>query len=286
MTELELRRFGEVAQQLKLTIPDSPEAADAEAEMLVGLTHGGNWGVAALVSARTEAQPGRRTDLAAHSARLTYREYAALGLRGFSDRETVAFYAKAWESRFPKPMTGETVALPDEAFPVRVAGAHVGANAGDNEWYTPPEYIAAARAVMGDIDLDPASTAEANEVVGASKFYTEADNGLRHVWGGRVWMNPPYARPLIDDFCAKLADAYAMGPVEQAVTLTNNATETGWFHALAEVGAAIAFPRQRVKFWHPRKESVPLQGQACFYLGENVQAFRDEFIQFGFTVLL
>lgn len=166
------------------------------------------------------------------------------------------------------------------------AGAHVAANAGDNEWYTPPEYITAARLVMGGIDLDPASTYEANEVVRAEKIYTEGDNGLAHGWGGRVWMNPPYARPLIDEFCAKLAEEYAADNVKQAITLTNNATETGWFHALAEVGAAIAFPRHRVKFWHPRKEATPLQGQACFYLGENIQSFRDEFVQFGFTVTL
>lgn len=173
-----------------------------------------------------------------------------------------------------------------DAFNEALGRAHVGNNSGDNEWYTPVEYIDAARLVMGGVDLDPASSATANEVVGAARFFTEADDGLRQEWAGRVWMNPPYARPLIDGFCGTLADSYADGNVTEACVLVNNATETGWFHALAEVASAMCFPRHRVKFWHPEKESAPLQGQAVIYLGENVETFRAVFVQFGFTVQL
>jgi phage N-6-adenine-methyltransferase len=164
---------------------------------------------------------------------------------------------------------------------------HRAQGTGENEWYTPAEYIEAARRVLGAIDLDPASSDDAQRVVQAKDYFTREQDGLTRKWKGRIWLNPPYSQPAIQQFAEKLVAEYEAHRVREAIVLTHNYTDTAWFHALASVSTAILFTRGRVGFVNPEGKSCnPTQGQAFFYLGDKPGAFKQEFSGFGFLVRL
>ena len=159
---------------------------------------------------------------------------------------------------------------------------HVTNNSGNNEWYTPSEYIEAARECMGSIDTDPASNDIAQKVVQAETYYTIETNGLEREWNGNVWMNPPYSSDLIYQFIEKLKTE--RGNYNQAIVLVNNATETKWFYELVSLSSCVCFPKARIKFYMPDgKTGAPLQGQAILYIGENKEKFEECFKGFGWT---
>jgi phage N-6-adenine-methyltransferase len=163
---------------------------------------------------------------------------------------------------------------------------HVSHNSGENEWYTPPQFIEAARLAMGSIDTDPASSELANRTVQAGKYYTAEQDGRDKKWGGNVWMNPPYSQPLITEFIDAFVRKYNAGEFQQACVLVNNATETNWYQSLLTYASAVCFIKGRVKFIDKsgNPSGAPLQGQTVLYFGNREKSFIDAFSEFGIVL--
>ena len=190
----------------------------------------------------------------------------------------------------------KTASIPEKEFETKVAlgrekiqdaikSAHVSNNSGENEWYTPPQYIEAAREVMGSIDLDPASSAKANKTVQAKRFYTKRDSGLTKKWKGNVWMNPPYAQPLITEFSEKLISE--LKNINQAIVLVNNATDTEWLQDMMQYANMFCFVEKRIKFLDVTGNPTgsPLQGQVILYFGQNSEDFSNVFCEYGLILV-
>lgn len=134
------------------------------------------------------------------------------------------------------------------AAPAPGQSPHQAAYSGEVEYYSPPEWLAAARACMGGIDLDPASCELANQHVRAGRWHGREDDGLAQPWRGRVWLNPPYNREPMAAFVDKLL---ASPEVEQAIVLGRSSLSCGWGQALLRAASAVCFPAKRAHFYRP-----------------------------------
>ena len=152
---------------------------------------------------------------------------------------------------------------------------------GNTSWYTPKVYIEAARQVLGQIDLDPASCAEANKIVQAKRYFTIDDDGLTKPWTGKVWLNPPYARGVISHFIRKLISSDC-----EYLCLVNSALDTAWAADLITDADAVCLVRGRIRFIKPGGEraGAPPIGQMIAYGGPNDHDFETAFRQFGIII--
>lgn len=152
----------------------------------------------------------------------------------------------------------------------------------EGDFYTHPEIVEAARTAMGAIDLDPASCADANRVVQATRFFGAKENGLLHDWAGNVWLNPPYGK-WGGDWVPKLLLEWRSGRVTQmcALATTRVITAQG-FHPLVRQASAMWVGCGRWKFWGP-KAGEPDEGHVVFYFGTRVDEFRAAFSDIGTT---
>jgi hypothetical protein len=171
--------------------------------------------------------------------------------------------------------------------------AYVGSQPGEkrdsDSWFTPVQYIEAARSALGGIDYDPYSNDAAQAVVQAAVYHTiDNPNPERGVSWPKVrtcWMNPPYSGDNALKAAAKFVEAFAYDRFERGIVLVNNATETRMFRALAKESAAICFTDHRIAFYNADGKTVSAntRGQAFLYFTHDGrwEAFSERFREFG-----
>ena len=171
--------------------------------------------------------------------------------------------------------------------------AHVEKNSGHEEWYTPPLIVDLVKYYFEseEIDLDPASSHKANEIIGAKYYITKDQDALdpKHQWvqehdGIKTIYNPPYTRVIVQSFAEKFIGVMKDNPHVEGIWLSNNFTETKTGSMLLENCKTVCFPTKRIKFVDEnlRPQKMPLQGQMILGFGTvNPNWFRDVFGYIG-----
>lgn len=75
-----------------------------------------------------------------------------------------------------------------------------------------------------------------------ARYYKKADDGLKTLWSGVVWCNPPYGRD-VGKWVEKCSNYNGV-----AVMLLPARTDTKWFHEYIYKKAEIRFIKGRLKF--------------------------------------
>lgn len=137
-----------------------------------------------------------------------------------------------------------------------------------NEYYTPPYLAEAIRDFLGGIDLDPASCEEANKVIGATRFYSQALDGLSLPWGSKanpqtVFCNPPggklHNRSQAKMFWNKALSQQCQGNIKEGVLLffNPNILQTSQHDCILPVTSyPICFLDHRVKYLDQNGQTV------------------------------
>lgn len=158
---------------------------------------------------------------------------------------------------------------------------HINSDSGSDEYYTPQEIIEAARRTMGEIDLDPASSSEANKRVKTLWFFDQHNDGLKAEWRGRVWMNHPFGRTTNRPWIKKLVSEYESGRVTEACCITFASTSEEWFRPLLAFPQCYIHGRTNYFLADGTPKKGVTKGSVITYLGKNVEKFKVEFQSFG-----
>lgn len=155
-------------------------------------------------------------------------------------------------------------------------------DSGEVEYYTPTEIVEAARRLMGQIELDPFSSAMANNRVRASRYFTPKENGLAQPWiTPAFWMNHPFGRTTNGPCIRKAVDEYESGRSAQGCCITFAATSEQWFQPLLRRPQCYLCPRTNYFMPDGSIKVGVTKGSVVTYFGRDVVAFAREFRALG-----
>lgn len=156
----------------------------------------------------------------------------------------------------------------------------INATSNNVEWYTPSYIIEAARATMGSIDLDPASSDIANHTVKAKQYFI--GKGLELTWHtGNLWLNHPFSKATNKLWINKLVSSYHASHFRQACCITFASTSESWFQPLYNFPICFISPRVNYIGADGKPVSGVTKGSCVTYLGTNVHRFIEVFSEFG-----
>jgi hypothetical protein len=149
------------------------------------------------------------------------------------------------------------------------------------EYYTPSAIIEAARRTLGGIDLDPASSAAANDRVQAATYFTEAIDGLAQDWFGRVWMNHPFGRVQNPRWIQKIEREMEAGRMVEACCITFACTSESWFQPLLRRPQCFLTPRTNYLLPDGSTLRGVTKGSVVTYYGPHITTFATQFRGLG-----
>lgn len=187
-------------------------------------------------------------------------------------------------------------------------------NSGDAERYTDEKIMGLVREFFGHIDLDPASTVEANKTVQAKLYFTKEDDAFTKNWSSvHLWMNHPFTKgekacaikckkkachdvnykhyrghcitedvPSNLDWIKKLLSEHEEGHIKESLNITFVNSSEAWCQLLFNAGMQC-FITGRTKYKSPNggTEKSPPKGSMITYIGDRKSEFKALFSTIG-----
>jgi phage N-6-adenine-methyltransferase len=144
----------------------------------------------------------------------------------------------------------------------KVEFTHVDRGGTNAEWYTPPWIF---ERLQLQFDLDPCQPAGGLDWIPATRRYSIDDDGLKQVWHGKVWLNPPYGRDL-SKWLSKMHEH------RNGIALLPANTDTQWFHDYVSKAEGVFFIEGRVQFIdgkHRGQKKSPPAGSMLVAWGQD-----------------